>query len=46
MHGGFHGATDQTGRVVEQGWAACGYEQARECQPGRSWQELSAVTRR
>ncbi len=40
MSGGFHGATDMSGSMLEQGWAACGFDTTRECQPGRSWREL------
>ncbi len=41
MFGGFHGATDMSGNVVEQGWSACGYETTKESPPERSWAELS-----
>ena len=41
MHGGFLGATDMSGNVVEPGWAACGFEVARKCEPGRSGKELA-----
>ena len=40
MNGGFHGATDMSGRVLEPGWATCGFETTQECLPGRSWGEL------
>jgi rhodanese-related sulfurtransferase len=40
MAGGFHGATDMSGNVVEQGWAACGFDTAKKPLPGRSWKEL------
>ena len=42
MVGGFHGAYDMTGNVIEPGWAACGYDTERESLPGRSWKELTA----
>ena len=41
MAGGFHGATDQLGRPLEAGWAACGFETTRSTLPGRSWNELA-----
>jgi rhodanese-related sulfurtransferase len=41
MSGGFHGATDMSGNVLEAGWAACGFEATRESMPGRSWRELA-----
>lgn len=40
MAGGFHGATDMSGSVLEPGWAMCGFETAKTCQAGRSWNEL------
>jgi hypothetical protein len=40
MEGGFHGAFDQTGAVVEAGWAACGFEQTTTPDPERTWQAL------
>jgi rhodanese-related sulfurtransferase len=40
MAGGFHGAFDMSGNVVEQGWAACGFDTAKEPQAGRTWKEL------
>lgn len=40
MAGGFHGATDMSGNMVEQGWAACGYDVEKAALPGRSWKEL------
>ena len=40
MVGGFHGATDMTGSVIEQGWLACGFETATQALPGRAWEEL------
>jgi rhodanese-related sulfurtransferase len=39
MAGGFHGATDMSGNVVEPGWAACGFDSTREG-GGRSWSDL------
>ncbi len=42
MAGGFHGATDMSGNVVEQGWAACGFDTTRQSEPGRSWRELES----
>jgi rhodanese-related sulfurtransferase len=41
MAGGFHGATDMSGNVLEPGWVACGFDTAKQCQPGRSWKELA-----
>jgi len=41
MAGGFHGAFDMSGNVIEQGWAACGYDVSKEGAPGRSWKELA-----
>lgn len=41
MAGGFHGATDMSGGVLEPGWLACGFETARTPEPGRSWKELA-----
>lgn len=40
MAGGYHGATDMSGSVLEQGWAACGFDTTRQAMPGRSWREL------
>ncbi len=40
MHGGFHGALDESGRIAEKGWAPCGYETTKESPPERTWQEL------
>jgi len=40
MAGGFHGASDMSGNVIEAGWVACGFDTTRESQPGRSWREL------
>ena len=44
MSGGWHGAMDQGGRVLERGWAACGFEEERVAQPGRSHAELRHET--
>ena len=41
MAGGFHGAMDDFGRVVQPGWMTCGFESTRESPSGRSWRELS-----
>ena len=41
MAGGFHGAFDMSGNVLEPGWLACGFESATKSQPGRSWKELA-----
>ena len=43
MYGGFHGASDMSGRVIEPGWSACGYETTQETPAGRSWNELSGA---
>jgi len=43
MEGGFHGATDMSGNMVEPGWAACGFETAQAAEPGRSWKELGGA---
>lgn len=40
MHGGFSGAQDQLGNVVQQGWAALGFPVETEVQPGRDWDAL------
>ena len=42
MAGGFHGATDEMGRMVEPGWSACGYASTKKSEPGRSFQELAS----
>ena len=41
MHGGLYGATDETGRVSEPGWSACGFETTRKSLAGRTWAELT-----
>ena len=43
MAGGLHGAFDQLGRVVEPGWAACGYAVTQESPPERTWKGLSSA---
>jgi hypothetical protein len=44
LAGGFTGAVDaMTGRVVVPGWVACGFPNAREATPGKSWEELKAT---
>jgi len=40
LAGGFHGATDPTGRLVEPGWASAGFESRQQAEPGRSYAEL------
>lgn len=40
MAGGFHGAYDMSGNVVQQGWAACGHDVEKKPQTGRTWKEL------
>jgi rhodanese-related sulfurtransferase len=40
MAGGFHGAFDMSGNVVEQGWAACGFDTQKKAEAGRTWKEL------
>ena len=42
MAGGFLGATDMSGNVLEQGWVACGFDTTRASLPGRSWRELES----
>lgn len=37
MHGGFHGATDEAGQLVEPGWSLCGYPSTTESPPERTW---------
>ncbi len=37
MHGGMLGATDESGRVTEKGWMACGYPQTKESAGERTW---------
>ena len=46
MAGGFHGAFDMSGNVLEPGWAACGFETTRQSHSGRSWRELEAAPAR
>ena len=41
MAGGFVGLYDMSGNVAEAGWAACGFDKAKVCEPGRSWDELA-----
>lgn len=41
MDGGFHGRHDQVGRLVEEGWAGCGYPTSVESAEGRSYEELT-----
>ncbi len=41
MVGGMHGARDETGTVVEAGWAALGHPQAVEGEPERTWGALN-----
>jgi len=41
MEGGMHGARDETGTVVEAGWAALGFPQAVESERERTWSALS-----
>jgi rhodanese-related sulfurtransferase len=38
--GGFAGATDASGRVVQKGWQAHGLPCSTSALPGRSWREL------
>lgn len=40
LAGGFHGATDPSGRLVEPGWASAGFESRLTAEPGRSHAEL------
>ena len=40
LHGGFSGARDPMGTVVQPGWAACGYEVTTECPADHSWEAL------
>jgi rhodanese-related sulfurtransferase len=40
MAGGMHSATDMSGNVEQPGWIACGFDTARESEPGRTWIEL------
>ncbi len=40
MEGGYHGAKDMAGKVVEPGWAACGFETTTEANPERTWSKL------
>lgn len=42
MHGGFSGARDETGAVVERGWQACGYPTEKACDAERTYAYLSA----
>jgi rhodanese-related sulfurtransferase len=41
MHGGFSGARDETGAVIERGWQACGFPTERACAPEHSYAFLS-----
>jgi hypothetical protein len=40
MEGGFHGARDQGGRIVEPGWVACGFETTNQGNSERTWEVL------
>ncbi len=40
MHGGFSGARDQSGRLVEPGWADCGFPCESAPDPDRSYDAL------
>ena len=40
MEGGMHGAYDESGAVVEAGWAACGFEQTVDASPEQTWVAL------
>lgn len=40
MAGGWSGASDSSGRTLEPGWAACGFECALAAEPGKSFAEL------
>ena len=41
MHGGFSGARDQAGAVVEPGWQACDFPISSQAPDNHSWQHLS-----
>jgi rhodanese-related sulfurtransferase len=41
MQGGMLGATDETGRLLEPGWIACGLPTAKASAPERTWRELA-----
>jgi rhodanese-related sulfurtransferase len=41
MMGGFSGARDMSGRVLEEGWQACGLPSSTQPEQGRSYTELS-----
>jgi rhodanese-related sulfurtransferase len=41
MEGGFHGAYDMGGALLQAGWAACGLPTATEADPTRTWKALS-----
>jgi len=41
MEGGFHGAYDGFGRMLQKGWATLGFETTTQPLQGRSWAELS-----
>ncbi len=40
MHGGFSGAFDRAGNLLEAGWQACGFETTADEEPERSWEAL------
>ena len=42
MHGGFSGARDQAGNIVQDGWEALGYPTTDEGQPERTYENLRA----
>lgn len=43
MEGGFHGAYDMGGALLQAGWAACGLPTATEPDPARTWRALSGT---
>lgn len=40
MYGGFTGAFDPGGNLVEAGWEACGFETTTDLNPERTWDAL------
>lgn len=43
MEGGYHGAYDMGGALVQAGWADCGLPTSTEPDPARTWKALSGA---
>ena len=41
MDGGFSGRYDEIGRLVQEGWAGCGFPHTIDAEDGRSYDELT-----